>query len=391
MNKISNNNNNISVFSKLSNLVSGGFLNFARFINHLNCNIYCGHTFMGFQDFVKSYNNVYGWRTDSGQAATTLKHSIFMFIAFKHMHSSELFSYLQKSQHDFRFPEFVHCLFETIIVSVKSFSNNNSFVIGNLIMHNFKLDEVLSELLDKAEKEDFSYFMNIFGGTVLETIFCHDRIRPAFYKVLANDCVSFIDEIEKVGTCDSFDRNVISMLFIGRVFSNVEHSTAKDGVKRLNMTTQKYKQGSSQHLSIYRFANVNPTYADYEYQVNMKSLDGLSENMLKLFVCFLFIFRPQFSFSSSVIAGFEPFGFSGVESSIHWELYLSCERIRPTPRKIVSHQLAASPRNTSSDSETTEDLNIKFNSGSSIKLNRITSLLSELDCKVQPLIFILDG
>jgi hypothetical protein len=390
-------NNNNNVFSKLSSLVQSGFLSFSRFINHITCTVRVVNIFCGFSSFCRAFDNLYGWRTDTGHAAKTLKSAIFMFIVFKRMHCSELFSYMQKSQDDFRFPEFVHCILETVVMTVKSFTSNNSYVVGNLVISGVDLQEIMIMLKGKAEAEDNEFFLNIFNGSGLETIFMHDRVRPAFYKLLIHDCSYFIIGSE---TLDSIDRNNTLVVFITRAFSEIEHCTSNYGRSRLGMSVQKYVQGSSKHLSIYRFAQVESNDLTYCYQVNVKSLDGLSENMLKLFVSFLFIFRPSFSCVANIISGYEPFGFSGINESIHWEMYLGCQRVKPTPKKSNSFKVFEKKQENNGDQN---DLDDKFSFtdihfiGQATNNNNISSivhLLSEnklINNGLRPIIFVLSG
>jgi hypothetical protein len=389
--------NNTNVFSRLSNLVQSGFLNFARFINHITCNIHVEWIYSDFSTFSKAYANVYGWRTDTGSAANTLKGALFMFIAFKRMHCSELFSYMQSTQLDFRFPEFVHCIFETVVQNVKSFTANNSYVVGNIVVTGVKLDDIIIELRTHAELQDTDFFLKIFSGSGLESNFMHARVRESFYALLIHECNYYLND---VNISDTIDRNYFSLIFVNRAFEKVEQYTSISGLSRLNIVIQKYKQGSSQHLSIYRFMNVQNASDQCEYQVNVKSLDGLSDAMFKLFISFLFIFRPRFSLISVVVAGYEPFGFSGVNESIHWELYLGCQRVKPTPRRFVvktnlKERVPEIRGNDNDDVSNSNFVDVSFVGNSTIygKVSSIVSLLSanKTITSDTPIILIING
>jgi hypothetical protein len=388
------NNSTTNVFSKLSSLVSSGLINFARFTNHITCFINVNELFCGFGAFCKAYNDIYGFRTDTGMAANTLKGALFMFIGFKRMHCSELFSFMQQSQYDFKFPEFIHCIFETIVVNVKSTTLSNSWIYGNLVITGMKLDEIMQLLKDKAESKDEKFFLDIFEGTGLEAAFLHSKNQASFYTLLIKECDYFLVES---ATLDSVNRNNSWIVFITRAFLNIEQITSHVGIPKLNISVQKYKNGSSQHLSIYRFAGIQG-YSIYEYLINLKSLEGLSNNMLSLFVCFLFIFRPTFSIVASVLPGYEPFNFASVNEQACWKLYLSCSRIRPPrsrtrAREDSENQQTERVENTpSSENNTSSCIDVGFIGRNELAshIQRIVHLLSQekLSDKRQPVILV---
>jgi hypothetical protein len=225
----------------------------------------------------------------------------------------------------------------------------------------------------------------------------HARVRESFYALLIHECNYYLND---VNISDTIDRNYFSLIFVNRAFEKVEQYTSISGLSRLNIIIQKYKQGSSQHLSIYRFMNVQNASDQCEYQVNVKSLDGLSDAMFKLFISFLFIFRPRFSLISVVVAGYEPFGFSGVNESIHWELYLGCQRVKPTPRRFVvktnlKERVPEIRGNDNDDVSNSNFVDVSFVGNSTIygKVSSIVSLLSanKTITSDTPIILIING
>lgn len=378
-------------FTKLSGLVSSGLINFTRFVNHITCSIDKPSIFndKSFRNFCLAYHNLYGWRTDTGHGASCLVKCLFAFIAFNRMHCTELFSYFQKSQQDYRFPEFVHTIFETIVKHVKSFTENNAHVVGSILFKGRSTRDILTTLKQRAESKDVAYFLNIFGETPLRSIFIHSRIQQSFFELLIFECNRFLEPYNTLGAkMDSVDRNNLDLLFVEYAFSTLDIVTSEKGKALLNMSVQKYDQGSSQHLSIYRFSQVDSSNAGYDYMVSIKSLENLSEGMFKLFISFIFIFNPTFSVCSMVIGDYQPFNFSGVNSSKHWELYLGCSRLRPS--KIVTKNKKSKPvshvksdSTTISESENNiiiDNIDIAFINDHTLlgKIHSVASLLPDL-------------
>lgn len=315
--KNSTKNNNLlkDGYSLLSQLSAKGLLAFKKTILYITVFLEIKFYLHHFQSFVKAYSNLFSINTKGNNSVPNMTRLLLLFFAIFRCHDSEFVQKLVEQSISARFPNFVLSILANISSRTVSLSSKHVNVYGNVSLGDFNLYSYIYRL--KLKEND--YFHSLAIDTPFITIFS-DTSNITKYK---NYLISHIDKLfEQVSHIkDPLLRDVRLAILI---FEQSDMIPLPEKVSSYGMTHTTISSSESKFLGIYRFANSDESLEDRNiYQVNIQTLNGVSEETFQFLTSFLFLFRPKFSIPSCPMSGFQEIDFNGIDTKHVWETYLS--------------------------------------------------------------------
>lgn len=317
---------NSNVYNLLNILSGKGLFSFSKTITTVKCLINWERFSPTFSYFLEAFDNLYKLDWTGSQISNTVGNMILVFVAFFKIHSSKVYDVLKRDSKEYRLPKFIVVFLKAISIPIRSFTENNAFLIGRL--NTDRSFEEIFNLILKMNKEELRNWISFSKTSVLFDKIDYflrfkDELNEKFSTVL-----KAIDRLTEEGYSLQEAETIICMTILSKTNESC-HPKHKGAFPMENVT---FTQAHSKHMSIFRFSNIRE-FGDTRntYQIDVASLKGLSESMMTIFSCFIYIFRPWFNTPDELMPRYEKVSLLGLNETNIWELYLSSSVVTRFP------------------------------------------------------------
>lgn len=303
-------------FGIMSSLVSNSLLNFKKSIFTVVATIDFDD-FSCLKYFIKAFSNLYTVNTKGRNSATSYIRCIFLYLAMFRCLDSNFTKKLCEMNVATRLPAFVIPIIENISLFTRSLNSKNVNTYGSI--QNKKPFTLYDKLNGLKDNKFQGFFETIAFQTPFNSSFNTEFTRDQWFEQL---CLTIDELLTKVSNEENILRRDVLVWLL--IMESSDLILSPENTHRLPMVNYTLKTSQTSHIGIYRFANIL-TFgsSNNEYQVQVKSLEGISPNTITLLITFLFIYRPSFNCPSVIMNGFQDFSFDNIDSQHAWETYLN--------------------------------------------------------------------